>query len=318
MKNLEALIKQARIAYYNGKPMMSDEAYDRLEEQLGTVTEVGHDLIRDRNARYPHAFRMYSLQKAYSVEEHPDYGNEPVVVTPKLDGAAVSLQYIRGELSLALTRGDGKHGLEITDNMRFLIPRILLPAVGIPLLQITGEVVAPATIKNSRNYAAGALSLHDVIEFQNRDLTFIAYGVQPYQSGNFVEDMEFLDKCGFETIIDSDYPMFPQDGNVWRVINNDAFEKLGYTSHHPRGAFAKKVKQAGVVTKLLDVKWQVGKSGAVSPVAILEPCIIGEATVSRATLHNMSIIESLDLEIGCMVEVIRAGEIIPQIVARVD
>jgi len=318
MKNLEALIKQARIAYYNGKPMMSDEAYDRLEEQLGTVTEVGHDLIKNRNARYPHAFRMYSLQKAYSVEEHPNYGNEPVVVTPKLDGAAVSLQYIRGELSLALTRGDGKHGLEITDNMRFLIPRILLPAVGIPLLQITGEVVAPATIKNSRNYAAGALSLHDVIEFQNRDLTFIAYGVQPYQNGNFVEDMEFLDKCGFETIIDSDYPMFPQDGNVWRIINNDAFEELGYTSHHPRGAFAKKVKQKGIVTKLLDVKWQVGKSGNVSPVAVLEPIEIDGARVARATLHNIGIIEDLGLEIGCMVEVIRAGEIIPQVVRRVD
>ena len=318
MKNLEALIKQARIAYYNGKPMMSDEAYDRLEEQLGTVTEVGHDLIKDRNARYPHAFRMYSLQKAYSVEEHPDYGNEPVVVTPKLDGAAVSLQYIRGELSLALTRGDGKHGLEITDNMRFLIPRILLPAVGIPLLQITGEVVAPATIKNSRNYAAGALSLHDVIEFQNRDLTFIAYGVQPYPTEDFIDDMEFLNQCGFETIIDSNYPMFPQDGEVWRVINNKAFEELGYTSHHPRGAFAKKVKQEGVVTELIDVIWQVGKSGNVSPVAILDPIDIDGARVARATLHNIGIIEDLGLEIGCMVEVIRAGEIIPQVVRRVD
>ena len=123
--------------------------------------------------------------------------------------------------------------------------------------------------------------------------------------------------CGFKTIIDSDYKQFPQDGQVWRVINNDAFENLGYTGHHPRGAFAHKVKQAGVVTKLLDVVWQVGKSGNVSPVGILEPVNIDGATVSRATLHNIAIIEQLDLEIGCDVEVIRAGEIIPQIVARV-
>jgi DNA ligase (NAD+) len=321
MKNLEALIKQARIAYYNGKPLMSDEAYDRLEEQLGVATEVGHDLTKDKGARYPHAFPMYSLQKAYSIEEHPNYGNEPVTVTPKLDGAAVSLQYIRGELSLALTRGDGKHGLDITDNMRFLIPRLLTPCMmggGNSLIQITGEVVAPATIKNSRNYAAGALSLHDSNEFQQRDLTFIAYGVQPYPTEDFIEDMEFLNQCGFETIIDSNYPMFPQDGEVWRIINNDAFEKLGYTSHHPRGAFAKKTKQTGIVTKLLDVVWQVGKSGNVSPVGILEPIEIGGATVSRATLHNIGIIEDLGLEIGCMVEVIRAGEIIPQVVARID
>ena len=316
MKNLETLLNQARFSYYNGKPIMSDEAYDRLEEQLGVVNKVGYD-VDSKDTRYPHAFPMYSLQKSYSSLENPNYGAEPVTVTPKLDGAAVSLQYIRGTLSIALTRGDGKQGLDITDNMRFLVPRHLLPFQGVPIIQITGEVVAPATIKNSRNYAAGALSLHDSDEFQKRDLTFVAYGVQPYPTDDFIDDMQYLNASGFETIIDSDYPMFPQDGNVWRIISNKAFEKLGYTSHHPRGAFAKKVRQEGVVTKLLDVVWQVGKSGNVSPVGILEPVNIDGATVSRATLHNIAIIEQLGLEIGCDVEVIRAGEIIPQIVARV-
>ena len=318
MKNLETLLNQARFSYYNGKPIMSDEAYDRLEDQLGISSQVGHDLIDSKSARYPHAFPMYSLQKSYSSLDNPNYGSEPVTVTPKLDGAAVSLQYIRGTLSIALTRGDGKQGLDITDNMRFLVPRHLLPFQGVPIIQITGEVVAPATIKNSRNYAAGALSLHDSDEFQKRDLTFVAYGVQPYPTDNFIEDMEYLNASGFETIIDSDYPMFPQDGDVWRIISNKAFEKLGYTSHHPRGAFARKVKQEGVVTELIDVVWQVGKSGNVSPVAILDPIDIDGARVARATLHNIGIIEDLGLEIGCMVEVIRAGEIIPQVVRRVD
>ena len=103
--------------------------------------------------------------------------------------------------------------------------------------------------------------------------------------------------------------MFPQDGDVWRVIENDYFEEIGYTSHHPRGAFAKKKRQKGVVTKLLDVVWQV-ENRLVSPVAILEPCTIGEATVSRATLHNAAIIKGLNLEI--MVEVIRAGRLFPK------
>ena len=110
--------------------------------------------------------------------------------------------------------------------------------------------------------------------------------------------------------------MFPQDGKVVRVDSNTYFEKLGYTSHHPRGSFALKTRQAGVVTELLDVEWNVGKSGAVSPVAILSPCIIGDAVVSRATLHNQAYIEMLDLEIGCNVEVIRSGEIIPRIVRK--
>ena len=332
MKNLEGLINQAKLAYYNGKPFMSDEAYDRLESQLGTLDSIVGHSIDPRQARWSHAFPMYSLQKAYTLEEQPDYGNAPVIVTPKLDGAAVSLQYIEGELHLALTRGDGKQGLDITENMSTLIPKYIpisgyhlpkqnneLPKTsGMKHIQITGEVVAAASIKNSRNYAAGALSLHDKEEFMKRELTFVAYGIQPYPTHDFIEDMDFLNTCGFETIIESDYLEFPQDGKVWRVVSNKTFEELGHTAHHPRGAFAKKVRQEGVVTKLLDVVWQVGKSGNVSPVGILEPVNIGGATVSRATLHNIAIIEDLGLEIGCMVEVIRAGEIIPQIVARVD
>jgi DNA ligase (NAD+) len=320
MKNLEALINQARIAYYNGKPFMSDELYDRMELQLDTLYDSVGSVVDPRSIRWTHAFPMYSLQKAYTVEESPNYGQEPVVVTPKLDGAAVALQYIRGKLSVALTRGDGKEGLDITDKMRHLVPQILLPCTDKPLVQITGEVVADKNIENSRNYAAGALNLKDINEFIDRSkfMEFIAYGVQPYPTNDYIEDMNFLNSCGFETSIDSNYAMFPQDGDVWRVISNKAFEKLGYTSHHPRGAFAKKTRPTGVVTKLLDVIWQVGKSGNVSPVAVLEPVDINGATVSRATLHNIAIIEGLGLEIGCSVEVIRAGEIIPQVIARVD
>ena len=320
MKNLEGLINQARIAYYNGKPFMSDELYDRMESQLDTLNDTVGSTVDPRSVRWTHAFPMYSLQKAYTVDEQPNYGDEPVVVTPKLDGAAVSLQYIRGRLSCALTRGDGKEGLDITDKMKFLVPQILLPSMGKPIIQITGEVVADKSIENARNYAAGALNLKDIDEFKERTkfMEFIAYGVQPYQTNDYIEDMDFLNHCGFETCIDSNYAMFPHDGDVWRIIDNKAFEKLGYTSHHPRGAFAKKTKPTGVVTKLLDVVWQVGKSGNVSPVAVLEPIDINGATVSRATLHNIAIIEGLGLEIGCSVEVIRAGEIIPQVIARVD
>jgi DNA ligase (NAD+) len=93
---------------------------------------------------------------------------------------------------------------------------------------------------------------------------------------------------------------------------------MGYTAHHPRGAFALKEQKEGVYTVLLDVVWQVGKSGVVSPVAILQPVEVGDALVSRATLHNIEYIRSLNLEIGCGVEIIRSGEIIPRIVRRVD
>jgi DNA ligase (NAD+) len=317
MKNLEALINQAKVAYYNGSPFIADEVYDRLLEQYEISESVG---MQSSDNRYPHAYRMYSLQKVYTGDTAPYYDGEAVVVTPKLDGAAVSLQYIRGQLSLALTRGDGKLGMNITDKMKYIVPNEIWNEVAenTKMMQITGELVAPTTIENARNYAAGALNLKDIEEFKSRDLTFIAYGVQPYPTDNYVEDLELLSQWGFETAIDSDYTEFPQDGDVWRVIDNGYFEKLGYTSHHPRASFAKKKRQKGVETTLLDVVWQVGKSGCVSPVGILEPIKIGDATVSRVTLHNMAIIDALGLEIGCQVEVIRAGEIIPQIVSRID
>ena len=235
-------------------------------------------------------------------------------MTPKLDGAAVSITYVDGELQRALTRGDGKLGLDITEKMSTLVPK-LISFNG--LVQITGEVVAPKSIPNARNYASGSLNLKDINEFNKRDLTFVAYDFQPHPGDSWCSDMKLLSGWGFKVITLSDYGQFPQDGKVVRADNNRYFEQLGYTSHHPRGAFAIKTRQAGVVTELLDVEWNVGKSGAVSPVAILKPCVIGEATVSRATLHNIGYIEALGLEIGCDVEVIRSGEIIPRIVRRV-
>ena len=322
---LNKLLYEAKSAYYKGDPIMSDEVYDRLEEQF--KESLKHSMVEHmvdklnvgasvQGARLPHMFPMYSLQKVYKGEKDPSTFLPGVVtVTPKLDGAAVSIQYIDGQLTMALTRGDGKKGLDITDKIRHLVPNEIYSKQA---KQITGEIVAPKEIPNARNYAAGALNLKDIEEVKRRDLTFVSYGVQPSITPDWSDDMKMLQHMRFSTAIDSNWEQFPQDGDVWRINSHKEFDELGYTSHHPRGAFALKEKQEGIVTKLLDVKWQVGKSGAVSPVAILEPCIIGEATVSRATLHNMAIIESLDLEIGCMVEVIRAGEIIPQIVARVD
>ena len=299
--------------YAEGNPILPDEVYDRLVENTELESKVGYDVTEER---FKHPFPMYSLQKVFIGEDkEPDWDTEqPHIMTAKLDGAAVSITYIDGIFHQALTRGDGRAGLDITDKIKSLVPNEIW-SKGIK--QITGEIVAPKTIPNARNYASGALNLKDLQEFKSRDITFIAYGIQPAICAEWTEDMNMVADMGFNAITKSDYREFPQDGKVVRVDSNIYFEKLGYTSHHPRGSFALKTRQAGVVTRLLDVEWNVGKSGAVSPVAILEPCIIGEATVSRATLHNMAYIEALDLQIGCNVEVIRSGEIIPRVVKRV-
>ena len=104
---------------------------------------------------------------------------------------------------------------------------------------------------------------------------------------------------------------------VCRIDDQIAYTERGWTSHHPRGAYALKRIQKGVETTLIDVVWDTGKSGVVAPVAILDPIEIDGAKISKATLHNMAYIEGLNLEIGCRVEVIRSGEIIPKIVRRI-
>jgi DNA ligase (NAD+) len=292
--------------------MIPDEVYDRLVDNINT-----DDVGSATDSRYKHPFPMYSLQKVFQDEDKaPDYGNEAVVTTTKLDGAAVSLTYVDGLFHQALTRGDGKAGLDITEKMRCIVPSMLDKYAFAGVRQITGEVVAPKEIPNSRNYAAGALNLKDVQEFKKRDITFISYGVQPTIGARWLEDMTFLNNW-FNVISTSDWNEFPNDGVVFRVDRYSAFEKFGYTSHHPRGAYAYKTREAGVVTKLLDVEWNTGKSGVIAPTGILEPITIGGATISRATLHNIAFIDEMMLEIGCSVEVIRSGEIIPKVVRRV-
>lgn len=314
---MKSFLDYASSKYYAGNPIISDEEFDMLADYYD-YKSVGAAVSEDSIA---HAFPMWSLQKVYDDEPLISLGGT-VATTSKLDGAAVANYYCEGKHFLSLTRGDGKKGLDITDKMRLLIPQeITYSSMCEPITQITGEVVAPKHIENARNYAAGALNLKSVEEFRERDLTFIAYGITPNVYDTWTEDMEKLATVyGFKTVFtcDPDYlDQFPQDGIVFRVDEYSRFNDMGYTSKHPRGAFALKERKSGVVTKLLDVEWQVGRSGVISPVAILEPIKIGDATVSRATLHNPKYIKDLDLDYNCLVEVVRSGEIIPRVVRRI-
>lgn len=308
---MQHFLEKASAMYYSGTPILSDAEFDALA-RLYNYDTVGHTVTDG----IPHLYKMYSLQKVFDLNA-VEASTSPMVRTPKLDGAAVSLQYVNGHIAQALTRGDGNLGRDITLKLEELVPNVISIKGKI---QITGEVVAPDTITNARNFAAGSLNLKDLLEFRSRckDLVFVAYDIQGVEYGRLSEAMDHLAQNGFEVITHFDATGYPTDGEVFRVDNYDAFYRMGYTAHHPRGAFALKEQKDGVITELLDVVWQVGKSGVVSPVAILQPVEVGDALVSRATLHNIEYIRSLNLEIGCSVEVIRSGEIIPRIVRRVD
>ncbi len=314
MNKVHEFLSRASREYYAGTPIISDEVFDRLAESSG-FDQLGakqHEHLEN------HYFPMYSLQKYYEREGKPPQLDGPVDLSPKLDGAAVSHLYIDGVYVRSLTRGDGTEGTVITDKFLAtnLIPKTI-PVMGV--IQITGEICAGKHIENARNYAAGSLNLKDSDEFRTRAVEFFAYGIQPSQSSTFTEDMRTLKLWGFSTVKDPElHNIFPCDGIVVRLDKYSQFYDAGYTSKHPRGAYALKERKESVETTLLGVEWQVGKTGKVTPVAILEPCKVGDATVARATLNNIAFIRALDIRIGDRVGVARAGEIVPQITHKVS
>lgn len=314
---LKEFLNLAARQYYGGNPIITDEVFDKLAESAN-FTDVGSKIY---GSKVKHIYPMYSLQKYYEGEgNRPDLPGKDKDTSPKLDGAAVALTYVHCELVRAATRGDGVEGQDVTDKFLAtkLVPHVLcidnLPDV----LQITGELCAPKHVENARNYAAGALNLKDPEEFKTRSVNFFAYGVQESLTDTFQHDMRTLSLMGFNTVKDPELVnIYPTDGVVHRLNNNSEFYAAGYTSKHPKGAYALKERGASVETKLLDVVWQTGKSGKVTPVAILEPVLVGDAMVSRATLNNIAFIRALELKIGDTVGVVRSGEVIPQITNRI-
>lgn len=315
MNKLHEFLDQASQQYYAGNPIITDAQFDQLAKSCD-YNRVGAE-VNSNKAK--HLYQMYSLQKHYEDEgANPLADIANTTLSVKLDGAAISLLYVAGQLVQALTRGDGTEGQLITDKLLAsnLVPHTIKHT---DTVQITGEIVAPSHVENSRNYAAGSLNLKSVDEFKTRAVSFFAYGVYPYLSATYDQDMRQLGRLGFQTVKEPDLDkIYPCDGLVIRCNSNQEFDSLGYTSKHPRGAYARKERQAHVETTLLGVEWQVGKTGKVTPVAILEPVMIGDAQVSRATLNNPGFIEALGLQIGDRVAVIRAGEIIPCVLHKVD
>ena len=310
---MQDFLDRASKLYYEGTPLLSDEEFDLLAQKHNYNT-VGYQVTD----AVTHTYQMYSLQKCFDITKAP-VDCAFCVVSPKLDGAAISILYVDGNLELALTRGDGIQGRDITDKIKELVPNSIKTT---GLVQITGEVVAPSSVPNSRNYASGSLGLKNnlegLTEFKTRSLVFVAYDQIPMQYETYQQTLENLSEEGLNVVTKFDSSEYPTDGTVYRLDSNEAYDRLGHTSKHPRGAFALKSQAQGVRTTLVDVVWQLGKSGVVSPVAILDPVLIGDATVSRATLHNIEYIRDLNLEIGCQVEIIRSGEIIPRVVRRLD
>ncbi|PYK30730.1 MAG: DNA ligase (NAD(+)) LigA, partial [Verrucomicrobia bacterium] len=278
----------------------------------------------------------------------------PVVIEPKVDGVAVSVMYENGRLKYAATRGDGLVGDDITQNIKTIksvphqlrgsAPKIFevrgeayLDKKGFEKLNKEREAAGLPQFANPRNAAAGSLKHLDPSVAAKRPLGMIFYGTGAVEGADVdlhSKIFPLFEKLGLPThedwwLADSidkilnairdldeirrDFP-YETDGAVIKVDALAQRERLGFTAKSPRWAIAYKYAAERVETKLLDIKVQVGRTGILTPVAVLEPVLVSGSTVSRATLHNEDEIKRKDIRIGDTAMIEKAGEVIPAVV----
>lgn len=271
----------------------------------------------------------------------------------KYDGLAIGLSYEQGKLKQALTRGDGSKGDDVTANIRTIntIPIVLQHSDYPDEFEIRGEIfmhrntfdelnrdreeIGESTFANPRNFASGTLKMQDSREVAKRGLDCYLYFLlgEKLSFKTHYESLEKAKSWGFqvsptyklckniEEVIEyikhweteREKLSFDIDGIVIKVNRYDQQEALGFTAKSPRWAIAYKFKAAEVETELLSVDYQVGRTGAITPVANLSPVLLAGTTVKRASLHNADQIEKLDLHENDIVKVEKGGEIIPKI-----
>lgn len=363
--------------YVLNQPVISDQEFDLLMHELqdlesrhpemadpnSPTQRVGSDL-QDGFRQVTHKYPMLSLSNTYSEQDIREwyesvkkglaYEDFEVCCEMKYDGLSISLTYVDGQLTQAVTRGDGVHGDDVTQNVKTIrsIP-LVLPGTGYPKeFEIRGEILMPwksferlnaereaaeePLFANPRNAASGTLKSLDSRVVASRQLDAYLYyllGEDLPAEGHY-ENLEVARLWGFkisegmkkvhsvEEILDfisywdTERKNLPvaTDGIVLKVNSLRQQRALGFTAKSPRWAIAYKFKAERVCTELLEVTYQVGRTGAVTPVANMSPVQLAGTTVRRATLNNEDFIRSFDLHLGDHVYVEKGGEIIPKIV----
>jgi DNA ligase (NAD+) len=273
---------------------------------------------------------------------------------PKIDGLAISLTYEDGVLVRGATRGDGRFGEDVTRNLRTIGAIPLRIDDGPPLVEVRGEVYLPIadfkalnerraaagepTFANPRNSAAGSIRQLDPALAAERPLSIWCYGLgatRGLDPATHSDELDWLRERGFKVNPDTDHHEgidsvvkrcrwweeareeldYEIDGVVVKIDERALWRELGVVGREPRWAIAWKFAPTTATTKLLDVVWNVGRTGHLVPFAMLEPVHVGGVTVGTATLHNEEDLARKDVRVGDEVVVMRAGDVIPQVVA---
>ena len=374
MKQLRDYLNEQGYKYYVlDAPVIPDYEYDRLLRRLEDLEkEHPEEIVPDSPTQrvggqtlegfqqVRHDVPLESLQDVFSPEEVSEFtqrmeqalGTVEYSVEPKVDGLSVALEYRNGEFYQGATRGDGRVGEDVTENLRTIRSIPMTLPEKLPRLIVRGEVYmarsvfeeinaqrelrGEALMANPRNAAAGSLRQLDPKIAAQRRLDIQVFNLQLAEGRTFTthsETLEYLESQHFRVIphktlhtavqcqaeIDRindermEYP-FDIDGAVVKVNNLSDRTKLGSTAKNPKWAIAYKYPPEQKPSKVLDIVVQVGRTGVLTPKAVLEPVRLAGTTVTNATLHNQDYIAEKDIRVGDTVIVQKAGEIIPEIV----
>jgi DNA ligase (NAD+) len=327
------------------------EAKPELAPDPNPLEQVGAPSVLHAPIRHSRA--MLSLDKATKPEQvaafFERFPGQSVVVMPKLDGLSLALVYERGRLARAITRGDGTTGDDVTVLVRALADGVPASVDAPGRVEVRGEAVMLRStfvkyneahpdkpLINPRNAAAGTVRAKDPAAVAERRLHFFAFDLDASEGaasdleeglrslGFDAADMRHCDDAvAAQEVISTieaerhtlDYDL---DGAVLRLASREAFAAAGTRANSPRGAMAFKFAAEEKTTLLVDVLWDVGKTGKIAPVAHLEPVFVGGTTVTRATLANQEVIRARGVRIGDTVLVRRAGDVIPFVAGVLD
>jgi DNA ligase (NAD+) len=339
--------------YDKGIPEISDKEWDdmyfelvALEHEQGYIlpnspTQSVNYTVVNELQKVEHNHPMLSLDKTKNIEEIKAFvGDKDWIAMLKMDGLTCSLLYENGRLVRAETRGDGEIGEDVTHNA-MVIPSIPKRIPYTDRLIVDGEIICKLNdfkefedeYKNARNFASGSIRLLDSNECAKRKLTFVAWdAIGSYEKCNTLfSKLIMLMNLNFTTVpfctavvseiknatdLLKEYVKvysYPIDGLVFKWNDCAEYESVGNTGHHFRGGLAYKFYDELYETKLIDVEWTMGKTGTLTPTAIFETVQIDGCDISRASLHNISIIKKLGLTNNCTVKISKRNEIIPQV-----
>ncbi len=332
-----------------------EEEHPEIKKEYSPSSRVGSESL-DKFEKVKHKNKMLSLDNSYNKAEviefinrvKKDVSDPSFVLEYKIDGLSVELIYENGIFIKAATRGDGSVGEDVTQNVRTIKSLPLKLSENIDITVRAEVFISKADFMdinidgkyaNARNLAAGSLRQLDPKVTASRNLDMFVFDVLESNKSydTHVEKIKDLSKLGFKTselFFEKDHDKmlllideleqhraelyFDIDGLVIKVNEQEYRSILGVTSKAPKWAIAYKFKAFEQITKMLDVIWSVGRVGSITPTAVLEPVLIAGSVISRATLHNEDYIRDKDLRIGDDVVVIKAGDVIPQVVRSIS